>query len=102
MSSAGDGITVDRESLRAMADALRTSTDKLADTATPMPAMPQVSTSADKVGHTLSEITKTVAGLVAGVEDTANRIDAGDGSYGKVDNANADHLQRRVGTLGPD
>lgn len=102
MTNAGDGIKADHESLRAMADALRTSTDTLADTAKTMPSMPQVSTSAEKVGHTLSEITKTAGGLLASVEDTAHKIDASDGSYGQVDNTNADHLQRQVGTLGPD
>ncbi len=95
-----DGIKADRESLRAMANALRASNDQLVGTAKTMPAMPQVSTSAEKVGFTLSEITKTAAGLIAGVEDTANKIDASDGSYGQVDNANAADVRRSGAGMG--
>ncbi len=102
MTSAGDGITADHELLQQMADELRTSISGLDGVARSAPTMPEVTTSANKVGHTLSEITKTVAGVVAGVEDTAGKIDASDGSYGQVDNTNAADLQRQAKQLGPD
>lgn len=96
-----DEVKADRESLRSMANALRASTDQLAGAAKTMPAMPQVSTSAEKVGFTLSEITKTAAGLIASVNDAAAKIDASDGSYGQVDNTNADDLRRSGAGLEP-
>ncbi|MBA8826640.1 methyl-accepting chemotaxis protein [Saccharopolyspora lacisalsi] len=102
MTSAGDGIETDHEKLRSMASDLRSSTDKLTKAAQAVPPAPKVSTSAEQVGHTLSEITKTAAGLIAGLEDTAGKIDASDGSYGQVDNTNADDLQRQAEDLGPD
>jgi hypothetical protein len=107
MTSADNGVKVDHDSLQSMATDLRGSTDELTAAAHAAPPMPQVSTSADKVGHTLSEITKMAAGLIAFVEDTAGKIDASDGSYGQADNTSAEELQRqrqeRQGQeLGPD
>lgn len=102
MTSADNGVTADHESLQGMATDLRSSTDQLADAAQDVPPMPQVSTSADKVGHTLSEITKTCAGLIASVQDAAGKIDASDGSYGQADNTSADELQQQGENLGPD
>lgn len=83
---AADGIEADSESLRQMATQLRDSTSGLDGAAKSSPPMPNVTISSDRVGHTLSEITKTVGGLIAGVEDTASKIDASDGSYAQVDN----------------
>ena len=94
MTSAEDGVKADHESLQGMAADLQSSTNQLTDAAQAPPPMPQVSTSAEKVGHTLSEITKTAAGLIASVEDTAGKIDASDGSYGQADNISAEELQR--------
>ncbi len=102
MTSAEEGVKADHESLQSMATDLRGSTDQLTDAAQETPPMPQVSTSAEKVGHTLSEITKTAAGLIASVEETAGKIDASDGSYGQADNTSADELQRQGEELGPD
>ncbi|MHA6800616.1 hypothetical protein [Bounagaea algeriensis] len=98
---AGDGIHVEQSGLRSMARTLRSSTDDLGELASSMPDMPEVSTSAEKVGHTLSEITRTAAALAASVEDTAGKIDVADGSYGEVDNTGAEQLHQPAAGLGP-
>ncbi len=90
----GQEVKADRERLAAMANQLRESTTDLEGAAKSVPPMPEVSVSADKVSHTLTEITKTVAGLMAGVEQTASQIDASDGSYGETDNTAVSELER--------
>lgn len=77
-----------------MAGQLRNSAEGMNGTAEAAPETPQVSTSAERVGHTLSEITKTVAGLIAGVEQTAGKIDASDGGYGQTENRSATDIRR--------
>lgn len=93
-------VKADREQLTGMAGALRDSTSELDSSAKTDPPMPEVSVSADKVGHTLSELTKTVGGLVAAVHQTADKIHASSGSYGEVDNHAADELRRSGSGLG--
>ncbi len=88
----GERVTADSDGLRQMASQLRASTSGIEEAAKSVPDMPEVTTSSDKVGHTISEIMKTTAAVVAGVEDIANKIDANDGSYAQTDNQNADDL----------
>ncbi len=98
----GNGIKADPESLREMAGQLRDSASSLESSANSAPPVPEVTTSSENVGHTLSEITKTVAGLMAGVHQTAGQIDASDGSYGETDNTAAHDIERSGRNLGPD
>jgi hypothetical protein len=56
--------------------------------------MPIVTTSSHPVGETLSDLMKAIAGLLAGVDDTASQIHASDGSYGQVDNHAEDGIRR--------
>jgi len=86
-------VKADREQLAAMANQLRGATADLESTAKSAPPMPEVSVSAEKVGYTLSTITKAAAGLVAQIEHTASEIDASDGSYGETDNTAAADLR---------
>lgn len=97
----GDGVKTDPESLGRMAAQLRDSTSGLDGAAKASPPMPSVTISSERVGHTLSEITRTVAGLLAGVEDTAGKIDASDGSYAEVDNEAGVQLQQQQSHFGP-
>lgn len=96
----GGQVKADGEHLAEMASRLRESTTGLEGAAKSVPPMPEVSVSADKVSHTLTEITKTVAGLMAGVEQTASEIDASDGSYGEIDNTAATDLKRTGSAIG--
>lgn len=96
-----DEVKADREQLAAMANQLRGSTADLESTAKSAPPMPGVSMSAEKVGYTLSTITKAVAGLIAQVGHTASQIDASDGSYGETDNTAATDLYHSGSRLGP-
>lgn len=89
----GDEVHVGHEQLRRMASALRTSTDELDSAAKTVPDMPDVSSSADKVSHTLQELSQVAAGLIATIDEVAGKIDASDGSYGDVDNRNAEQLR---------
>lgn len=90
----GDEVHVGHEQLRGMASALRSSTDRLDSAAKSAPAMPEVSTSAEKVSYTLGELSQAAAGLIATVDEVAGKIDASDGSYGEVDNRNAEQLRK--------
>ncbi|MBE9374810.1 hypothetical protein IQ251_10175 [Saccharopolyspora sp. HNM0983] len=90
----GDEVHVSHEQVRQMASGLRNSTDQLDDAAGGSPDMPEVSTSAEKMSHTLSVLSEAAAGLIATVEEIAGKIDASDGSYGDVDNRNAQDLQK--------
>ncbi|PRW62073.1 hypothetical protein [Actinopolyspora mortivallis] len=90
----GDGVHVGHEQLRHMASALRNSTDELEPAAKAVPDMPEVSTSAEKVSYTLGELSQAAAGLIATVGEVAAKIDASDGSYGDVDNRNAEQLRK--------
>lgn len=94
-------VKADREQLAAMANQLRDSTTDLEATAKSAPPMPGVSVSAEKVGYTLSTITKAAAGLMAQVEQTASQIDSSDGSYGETDNTAATDLYHSGGGRGP-
>jgi len=89
----GEHVRADRDQLAAMAARLDESTDGLRQAAKSDAPMPEVSVSADFVGHTLAELTKTIGALTAAVQHTASEIHAGNGSYGEVDNAAIDHLQ---------
>ncbi|SDK26411.1 hypothetical protein SAMN04487820_10631 [Actinopolyspora mzabensis] len=89
-----NGIRADRDRLRGMASALRSSTDKLDAAANDAADMPQVSTSAEKVSHTLGELSKTAAAVIAAIDEIARDIDASDGSYGELDNRNAERLRK--------
>ncbi|QGK69224.1 hypothetical protein GIY23_06470 [Allosaccharopolyspora coralli] len=91
-----DEVRVGQEQLRQMASALRSSTDELDSAAKNAPGMPEVSTSADKMSHTLGELSQAAAGLIATIEEVAGKIDASDGSYGDVDNRNAERLQKEI------
>lgn len=91
-----DEVHVGQEQLRQMASALRNSTDQLDSAAKRAPDMPEVSTSADKMSHTLGELSQAAAGLIATIEEVAGKIDASDGSYGDVDNRNAERLQGEI------
>lgn len=93
---AADGIEVDSESLRQMATQLRDSTSGLDGNAESSPPMPKVTISSDQVGYTLSEISKMIGGLIAGVEDTAGKVDASDGSYAHVDNEAGVQFQQQI------
>lgn len=77
---------VDREKLAGMSSQFTNSTKGLDDVASSAPPMPRVSTSADKVGHTLGVIAEAVAGTMGSVKHTASQIDASDGSYGDAEN----------------
>lgn len=93
-------VKADREQLAAMANQLRGATTDLETTANSAPPMPGVSVSAEKVGYTLSTITKAAAGLIAQVEHTASQIDASDGSYGETDTTAAADLHGSGSGLG--
>lgn len=73
---------------------MRSSTDGLDSAAKSAPAMPEVSTSAEKVSYTLGELSQAAAGLIATIDEVAGKIDASDGSYGEVDNRNAEQLRK--------
>lgn len=83
-------MNVEPERLKQMAGKLRSSTSGLEGAAESMPPPPEVTITSDKVGYTLSEITKTAAAVAAGAQDIAGKIDASDSSYAEVDNRNAD------------
>lgn len=79
------GMLVDSGALQNMANQLHGSTAALEAVGAAEPPLPVVTTSSVKVGETLSEIMKAVAGLMAGMQDTADQIHASDGSYGQID-----------------
>ncbi|MHA6802795.1 hypothetical protein [Salinifilum ghardaiensis] len=90
----GDEVQVGHEQVRQMASALRSSTDELESAAKSSPGMPEVSSSAEWMSNTLGELSEAAAGLLATVDEVAGKIDASDGSYGDVDNRNAERLQK--------
>ncbi|GAB3283529.1 hypothetical protein [Parasphingorhabdus pacifica] len=91
---AGDEVHVAHDQVRQMASALRSSTDELDSAAKNAPDMPEVSTSAEKMSHTLGKLSQAAAGLIATIDEVAGKIDASDGSYGDVDNRNAEQLRK--------
>ena len=89
-----DEVHVGHEQVRQMASTLRSSTDELGEAAKDAPDMPEVSTSAEQMSRTLSELSQAAAGLGAAIDEVADKINASEGSYGEVDNQSAEQLQR--------
>lgn len=84
-----DGIKADPEQLKGMAGELSKGPQGLQELAKSSPPPPQVTSSSDKVGYALSEIMRAAGALIAGMDDTASKIHASNGSYGETDNQNA-------------
>lgn len=89
-----DEVKADPERLERMAAQLRESTSAVDQPARSVPEMPEVTTSGEPVSYTISELMRTIGALAAGAQETADKIDASGGSYGQVDNRNADDLGR--------
>jgi hypothetical protein len=87
-----DGIKANPGQLQGMAGQLRSGAEGLDGVADASPPPPEATTSNEKVGHTLAEIMKATGALVAGMHETADKIDASDGSYGDMDNQNASDI----------
>lgn len=52
-----------------------------------------MTTSGEPVSYTISELMKTIGGLAAGTQETADKIHANGGSYGQVENGNVEDLE---------
>lgn len=91
MTEPGGGVKSDSQGLRGMAEALRSSTQGVQGLAHDKPPMPEVTISSEKLGYTVSEILKAMAGLGTNVEQVAGKIDVTDGSYAETDN----HAEQR-------
>lgn len=89
-----DGLKTEPERLREMAGQLKASTDALSGTGQSAPPPPEVTTSSERVGHTLTEIMNGVAALTTAVQDTSSKIDASDGSYAESDNRSVEGLHQ--------
>jgi hypothetical protein len=82
-------IRADSAGLQALASELRHGVSGLAEAGRAAPPAPNAGASSARVAATLAAILDETAGVVAGVENTAAKIDASDGSYGEVDNRSA-------------
>lgn len=89
----GDGFHIDHEGLQGLADELRNVATQLERAAKSPPPMPEVTVSSQKVGDTLSTITKTAAALIAGAHKNADDVHACDGTYKTVENDNIERMQ---------
>lgn len=65
----GSDFEVDAERLRTMSAKLSESVTELHAAGEEHPPLPEASTSSERVGYTLSEITRTVGAIIAGVEE---------------------------------
>lgn len=82
----GEHVRAEPEGLRALASQLREGVSGLGGVTNAAPPAPNAGVSSARVGEALAAILRSSAGLVASLEDAANKIDASDGSYGEVDN----------------
>ena len=88
-----DEVKADPERLERMAAQLRESTSAVERPARSVPEMPEVTSSGESVSYTISELMKTIGGLAAGTQETADKIHASGGSYGTVENDNVEDLE---------
>lgn len=92
-----DGFKADPDGLRALARQLRDGLSEVAEMAPTAPPAPNAGASSSTVGAALAAILEATAGLVSRVQDTADKIDVTDGSYGDVDNQTATDFGRAGG-----
>ena len=89
-----DGVKADPEHLRQLATRLHQAASALDGVIGSVPPMPEVTTSSEKVSYTVSEIMKAAGALMTGVGETADKVHESDGSYGEIDNRNAEDIGR--------
>jgi len=95
----GDSVLADPGGLRGLVTVLRNGADDLSTAAVPAPVAPDAGRSSANVGAALSAIAKSAALLIAQSQDSANKINANNGSYGNADNQTATGLHGLEGQL---
>lgn len=76
MTKNDDGFVVDCTELRALGDQLHDGISGLDEVAMQGPPAPNAGSSSVKVADVLASITRSVAGVISGVESTMRRISA--------------------------